>query len=662
MTDKREKFYLGALVLLALCIRLVFLLDSRFVIDADEAIVGLMAKHISEGTALPVFYYGQHYMGALEGYVAALFFLVIGNSPIVLQLVPLTFSLLVVLSVFYLARAVAGSRAGYIAGCLAAVPPPAFLIWSMKARGGFIEIVLLGAIAMLLAHRWLCCDSGKLSRVGWVGFVCGIGWWVNNQILYFMVAISLSATAVYGKQLLVDILTRQRTFAAGIRNLGSVILVGISAFLVGGTGFWLYNIANGFPSLAMFESVGSSGFLEQLGGVLSRALPALMGARRFWHTTEIFPGATIVVCCLLTIFTYLSVALRKDKFFLSKKGVVAFDLNVFLFLSCCIIFASSSYGWLVSAPRYLLPIYVPLFVLTGVGVHFLAGRSRLGGLSLGCFVIIFNIWCLFAGGKAIPGQPLVFGRGRVPIDNKLPIRELLSRDIRKVRATYWVGYRLAFESQEHISFVMIGSPYKVRIPDYELCDDPNILPLLLVKREAKVVVPALSRLGYSFKREQVGEYVLVSEISSLFGNAELLDKHGMRSTSNVSSQLSPQLAIDGDDTTRWGTGQPQSKGQELTIDFSSDHRISGVVIRQGQWKEDFPRSLSVRLVSKSGSVSEVLSGRESEGVHFLHPRSDFAIRFPTQSVSGVKLLQNGTHNVFDWSIAEVDFLGDPVEK
>lgn len=39
--------------------------------DSDQAIVGLMAKHISEGRAWPLYFYGQSYMLAVEPYLAA---------------------------------------------------------------------------------------------------------------------------------------------------------------------------------------------------------------------------------------------------------------------------------------------------------------------------------------------------------------------------------------------------------------------------------------------------------------------------------------------------------------------------------------------------------------------------------------------------------------
>ena len=52
--------------------------------DSDQAVVGLMAKHISEGRAWPLYFYGQNYMLAVEAYLAAPVMWVIGVSVLAL--------------------------------------------------------------------------------------------------------------------------------------------------------------------------------------------------------------------------------------------------------------------------------------------------------------------------------------------------------------------------------------------------------------------------------------------------------------------------------------------------------------------------------------------------------------------------------------------------
>src|SRR5262245_9023309 len=54
--------------------------------DSDESTFGLMALHINERGARPIFFYGQSYMGALEAYLAAGAFRLFGPSLFALRL------------------------------------------------------------------------------------------------------------------------------------------------------------------------------------------------------------------------------------------------------------------------------------------------------------------------------------------------------------------------------------------------------------------------------------------------------------------------------------------------------------------------------------------------------------------------------------------------
>src|SRR5215204_4094960 len=58
----------------------VFVFWERSHFDADQAITGLMAKHLAELRAFPLFYYGQSYMLAVEAWLAAPVFAIAGAS------------------------------------------------------------------------------------------------------------------------------------------------------------------------------------------------------------------------------------------------------------------------------------------------------------------------------------------------------------------------------------------------------------------------------------------------------------------------------------------------------------------------------------------------------------------------------------------------------
>ena len=95
---------LSLVVALGVAYRYFVLEYNSFAIDSDEAIVGLMAKHILEGKGIPVFYYGQHYMGSLEAILASGVFSFLGQSNFSLKLVPLFFSGLHIYLTFLIAR------------------------------------------------------------------------------------------------------------------------------------------------------------------------------------------------------------------------------------------------------------------------------------------------------------------------------------------------------------------------------------------------------------------------------------------------------------------------------------------------------------------------------------------------------------------------------
>lgn len=57
---RRHGLFLGLLVLVAAS-RFVVLFASQTHVHSDEAIIGLMAKHISEGRFYPFYMYGQPY-------------------------------------------------------------------------------------------------------------------------------------------------------------------------------------------------------------------------------------------------------------------------------------------------------------------------------------------------------------------------------------------------------------------------------------------------------------------------------------------------------------------------------------------------------------------------------------------------------------------------
>src|SRR5215471_11674832 len=84
---------LAGLLLVGLALRLAIVASPLGEIDGDEAVVGLMARHIAFLGERPVFYWGQPYLGSLEAFTAAPLFRVFDSSTFLLKLVPTAYSL-----------------------------------------------------------------------------------------------------------------------------------------------------------------------------------------------------------------------------------------------------------------------------------------------------------------------------------------------------------------------------------------------------------------------------------------------------------------------------------------------------------------------------------------------------------------------------------------
>ena len=65
---RRERWTAIAIALAIVAVRsAVFLIRPETYFDSDQATVGLMAKHLAELRAFPVFLYGQTYMASKRG-------------------------------------------------------------------------------------------------------------------------------------------------------------------------------------------------------------------------------------------------------------------------------------------------------------------------------------------------------------------------------------------------------------------------------------------------------------------------------------------------------------------------------------------------------------------------------------------------------------------
>src|SRR5258708_6547048 len=196
------RIVLWVCLLLALVVRVWLVARTNGVIDGDEVLVGVQAEHILRG-ALPIYFYGQPYMGSLEAYLEALFVAIGGPSAWTLRAEPVLLSLVVVWLTWKLAAALADAaqlpsyaRLTFmtVAASIAAIPPLYDGILELRTYGGYIETFILMLLLLLsalqLTRRWHAGASQRELTLRWagIGFIIGLGFWIYPLIISAIIA------------------------------------------------------------------------------------------------------------------------------------------------------------------------------------------------------------------------------------------------------------------------------------------------------------------------------------------------------------------------------------------------------------------------------------------------------------------------------------------
>jgi hypothetical protein len=158
--------YLAGLAALAVVSRLPQLLGPNLLVDGDEAVLGLMAKHLAHGRELPVFFYGQHYgFSSIEAAAGALSFLALGAGALALKIAMLALWIAGVLF-FYLALSRLMRRGPAFVMLGVFVLSPAWAVWSMKARGGYLTAFAATSVLVWLLTRDQARTEGRWAAAG----------------------------------------------------------------------------------------------------------------------------------------------------------------------------------------------------------------------------------------------------------------------------------------------------------------------------------------------------------------------------------------------------------------------------------------------------------------------------------------------------------------
>ncbi|HUY79362.1 MAG TPA: hypothetical protein VMV29_21510 [Ktedonobacterales bacterium] len=180
------------LLIVAFGYRLYLIAHGWPQLDSDEAVIGLMARHILHGE-YPVFFWGQNYMGAFQAYFAAIFFAVFGPSAFWLHFSVLLLTMGFLAAMYGLASAAYGRVVGVVMLLWLTVGPTMGVLRELKAIGGYQDILLFGALTLLgVWARLRQPQRMPRTRRDWLialatyvglGVAMGVGLWSDLLIL-----------------------------------------------------------------------------------------------------------------------------------------------------------------------------------------------------------------------------------------------------------------------------------------------------------------------------------------------------------------------------------------------------------------------------------------------------------------------------------------------
>ena len=173
--------------------RLPFLVRADRFFDADEAVEGLMARHVLAGEH-PLLLWGQRYKGVPEVYLDAAVFRVAGSGIVALKAVTLACFVVFLWLNFRLLERVYSRRVAWIATAFLVAGPPSFVLWTLSGSAEVVMTLLVGAVLLLGVETWRRNGSNRALLV--VSAALGVGLWIQQYILYYVVSIALTAALV----------------------------------------------------------------------------------------------------------------------------------------------------------------------------------------------------------------------------------------------------------------------------------------------------------------------------------------------------------------------------------------------------------------------------------------------------------------------------------
>ena len=517
------------LLALAAALKLGLIILEVVPFNADEAVVGLMARHILHG-ARPLFFYGQAYLGSLDAWLIAGAFAVFGQSVFAIRLVQLVLYLGTVATTYALGLKI--YRSQWLAGAAALfmiIPSALVTLYTSATLGGYGEALLFGNLILWLglallergpavAGPW----AGRRWWVGWalLGLLTGLAFWTFPITLAYVAPVMVYTVLA---------LWRQRLRLVVV---GSLVAAGFAA----GASPWIaYTLTHGAITVAEMTGQAISGTsspllvfaaLQHLFNFVLFGPTVVWGLRPPWSAA--FLALPLVPYALALHIGALLVIARR----LANRRDAATPGRWLLagtLLGTVAAFVLSPFGADPSG-RYFLPLAVPVALFTAEMLHWIRLRRRQKtrrslwrkwfGQLLALGLVAFYWWGnVQAAATFPPGFTTQFDAVAQVDQRSLPelIQFLRANGETRGYTNYWVEYPLAFASREELLYVA-RLPYHEdfrytardsRLPAYEAAVAASERVAYITTRHPELdsqLRSGLKSLGVTFSERAFGDY------------------------------------------------------------------------------------------------------------------------------------------------------------
>lgn len=465
---------IAAVVALGVVARLVILLTPLGRPDADEVVVGLMARHLL-ADGYPAFLWGQPYGGTVEVAPVALSLRLFGSSVVAMRIPVVCLAVANALLVWRVARRWLPEDRAQVAGLLLWVAAPAAMWLSVREMLLYSPIVTIGLGLGLAACRLR--DGGGVGDAAIFGVLAGLGWWTSPTVLYFLIP----AVAVVAPRF-------------RLRERWRLLPVAAVAFAAGALPWARANLDSHGASLEVRKTFPVTGtYLDRFAHFFTDGLPGVLGFRETFTYEWMLGVAGIVGFLVVAAVLVVGVTRAMARWAWDGIGLVAFP------------FVFASIPFVIDDPNLRYVFFAVPFAMVTIARVMTDRRAQVVVLAAAIVVSGFGLQRLYAVSEADGSRWRIGNVGDLG-----RVIEVLDREhIDTVYGDYWVAYRLAFESQERI----IAAP-SWGIDRYEpytrrLRASPRIAWVVSIGPQRDALLRRLDELGVHASTQDAGEFTVV---------------------------------------------------------------------------------------------------------------------------------------------------------